>query len=200
MKESHGSGWVHATVWIRIVALVWLVASVGAGRAEAAAIHPRRADVRLRESAAEYVAQQVQLRHERFAYRAALLADSRSWSRYLLGGPSVWGAIVHPPVSPAVEAAIWKAIRTDPGGTAPFVDYLLWKQARDPARFAYYHPRLAPILTQMRSPVITPSVAPTPPPSTPLVEPQQVPEPTGILVGLMLAGFARVWLARKRAS
>ena len=68
-----------------------------------------------------------------------------------MAGPSVWSHIVHPRVTAAVEHAIWKAIRTDPGESAPWVQFLLWKQSLDPARFAHYHPKLAPCSTDRRA-------------------------------------------------
>ncbi len=128
-------------------------------------------------------------------------ARDKSWSTFVLGGPSVWSHVVHPPVTPQVEAAIWRAIRTDPGGTAPVLDYLLWKQARDPARFAFYHPRLAPALTKLVAPTISPQQL-TPPattPNVPSVQPQQIPEPSTLFIAAVLIGFAarRAALARR---
>ena len=66
-----------------------------------------------------------------------------------MGGPSVWSSVIHPPVTPAVESAIWKAIRTDPGETSPWIQFLLYKQSLDPARFAHYHPKLSPALDRL---------------------------------------------------
>src|ERR1700691_736440 len=66
----------------------------------------------------------------------------KSWSEYLLGGPAVWDTVPHPPVTEAVRREIWKALKTDPGGTAPIIQFLLNKQSIDPARFDHYHPNL----------------------------------------------------------
>ena len=54
----------------------------------------------------------------------------------------VWDQVAHPPVTAAVESAIWKSVRTDPGGTDRWSNFLLWKQSLDPTRFAHYHPKL----------------------------------------------------------
>ena len=72
-----------------------------------------------------------------------------SWSKYLMGGPSVWASVPHPPITAAIRAEIWKDIKTDPGGTDLMIQWLLWKQSVDPARFAFYHPHLAPALNKI---------------------------------------------------
>ena len=66
-------------------------------------------------------------------HEAALSIAHHNWAAYLAGGPSVWAHVIHPPVTPAVESAIWKAIRTDPGETSPWIQFLVYKQELDPA-------------------------------------------------------------------
>ena len=116
--------------------------------------------------------------------------SSRNGREYLLAGPTMWTEVEHPPVTAAVESAIWKSVRTDPGGTDPMVNFLLWKQSLDPTRFAHYHPKLAPVLHKiaagpvvadvdpagdaprpLRAPVGSASPAPTAPVTT---EPQNL--------------------------
>jgi len=129
----------------------------------------------------------------------------RSWPEYLLGGPSVWSSVIHPRVTPGVEAAIWKAIRTDPGETSPFIQFLLYKQSLDPARFAFYHPKLSPALDRLSaSPtaaqVLTPSSSTTPTGGTtsPPTEAQQIPEPATWLLAVGMAGWA-AWRHRHKS-
>ncbi len=129
-------------------------------------------------------------------------ADHQSWSRFVLGGPSVWSHVAHPQVTPRIEAVIWRAIRTDPGGTAPVLDYLLWKQRRDPARFAFYHSRLAPALTRLVAPTVSPQqlTPPVTPSTVPNIQPQQIPEPSTLLIAAMMLGFAARRVVRATSS
>ena len=138
----------------------------------------------------------------------------KEWSRYLLGGPAVWAAVQHPPVTAAIESEIWKSVRTDPGGTAPMVEFLLWKQSLDPRRFALYHPKLAPVLrkiahsrlssttTQAVTPTAntggtTSSATPAPITSEPqTLNPSASPEPSTLLLA---AGMA-VWAVARGRS
>jgi hypothetical protein len=137
--------------------------------------------------------------------------DIRQWSKYLLGGPTVWAKVEHPPVSEAVRSAIWQSVRTDPGATDPMVDFLLWKQSLDPTRFAHYHPKLAPALHKIelaRSSLTLVSQAMPPPtttgssgtsPAPPTVAPQNLnpgsaPEPSTLL----LAACMTAWAVRRR--
>ncbi len=138
--------------------------------------------------------------------------DFKEWSKYLLHGPKYWTKVEHPPVSPAVRSAIWESVRTDPGGTDPMVNFLLWKQSVDPTRFAHYHPKLAPALhkielarssptlvSQAAPPTTTTGSAVTPPSTTtPTVAPQNLipnaaPEPSTLLIA---AGMI-AWAVRK---
>jgi PEP-CTERM motif len=146
----------------------------------------------------------------------------RSWSEYLLGGPTVWDRVPHPPVTDAVKREIGRALKTDPGGTAPMVQFLLNKQSLDPKRFDHYHPRLAPLLARFKTPttsttttttipttgaqvVTTPSTT-TPTITTPTIEAQTtggppsqtVPEPGALLLAIGMAGWAAWW--RRRMS
>jgi hypothetical protein len=132
------------------------------------------------------------------------------WSKYLGGGPKVWADVVHPPVTPAMVSEVWRDIKTDPGGTDPMIEFLLWKQSIDPTRFAHYHPKLAPALHRISlarsSSTTTQAIAPTTgsggttSPSTPVVpppttEPQNLiptpsPEPGTLLIAAGMAAWA----------
>jgi len=137
-------------------------------------------------------------------------AVGSSWSEYLLGGPSVWDTVPHPPVTEAVRQGIWKALKTDPGGTAPIVQFLLNKQSLDPARFDHYHPNLVGPLARFTTPtttttttgaqVLTPSstTLPTEAQTTGGPSPQTVPEPEALLLAIGMAGWAVWW--RRRLS
>jgi hypothetical protein len=129
----------------------------------------------------------------------------RSWSAYLLGGPSVWSHVIHPPVTPAVVSAIWKAIRTDPPGDSnAWVHYLLYKQSLNPARFAHWHPGIAVALHRLAPPVTGPQVLSPAPgtssssgPPAPL-QAQEIPEPMPWLIVLGMAGWGLWWRRRHR--
>ncbi len=145
-------------------------------------------------------------------HEAALSIAHHNWAAYLAGGPSVWAHVVHPPVTQAVESAIWKAIRTDPGETSPWIQFLVYKQELDPARFARFHPKLAPALARLSAPKTGPqavSPPPTSPPaggtSPPLTQGQgitapTVPEPTTWLLALGMAGWAAWWRRRQNGQ
>jgi hypothetical protein len=133
----------------------------------------------------------------------------RTWSEYLTGGPSVWSTIAHPQVTPAVESAIWKAIRTDPGDTSPWLKFMLWKQSVDPTRFARFHPKVAVALDKLSAAPTTVSQAWISPPSTPNNDTPssptqaqsitQIPEPGPWLLALSMAGWG-LWRFRSRRT
>jgi hypothetical protein len=151
---------------------------------------------------------------------AAEVQATPEWSKFLDGGPKVWADVVHPPVTPAVVSEVWRDIKTDPGGTDPMIEFLLWKQSIDPTRFAHYHPKLAPALhrislarsetttTQAIAPTTgsggttspsTPSTPSSPPPTS---EPQNLiptptPEPSTLLIAAGMAAWAVVKTRRR---
>jgi hypothetical protein len=145
---------------------------------------------------------------------AAELSVFKEWSRYLLAGPTAWAKVEHPPWTQAVQSAAWESIKTDPGPTDPMVNFLLWKQAIDPPRFAHYHPKLAPALHRIamtrssktlvshEGPTTTStgsiwgtSTTPTTTPTTSQdnLIPQPVPEPSMLL----LAAGMTAWFVRR---
>jgi hypothetical protein len=120
-----------------------------------------------------------------------------TWSGYLMGGPSVWATVPHPPVTPAIKAEIWHDIKTDPGGSDLMVQYLLWKQSLDPTRFAYYHPQLAPALTKLKPPTTGSQQVGRPPPSSGGTGPSShTPESSAWLMALTLTGCGLWWRRR----
>jgi hypothetical protein len=183
VRNSRGSGTSRRLVLLLVVAGVL----PGGALVEASAIHHR-----------DMTAAEVQAAGE--------------WSKFLKGGPTVWADVVHPPVTPAVISEIWKDVKTDPGGTDPMIEFLLWKQSIDPTRFAHYHPKLAPALHRISlarsETTTTQAIAPstgsggTTSPSTPVVpppttEPQNLiptpsPEPGTLLIAAGMATWAVV--------
>jgi hypothetical protein len=121
-----------------------------------------------------------------------------TWSQYLMGGPSVWATVPHPPVTPAIEAEIWQDIKTDPGGSDLMLQFLLWKQSLDPTRFAYYHPKLAPALTKIASTPTTGSQQVGNPPGSGGGPHPSVPEPSAWLLALSITGCGLWWRHRPR--
>lgn len=134
----------------------------------------------------------------------------KGWTNYLQAGPSVWAVRPHPEYDFQVKEAIWKIIKTDPGGENPMIAFLLWKQSLDPARFDRYHPAIGPAIDKLVAPqapqTSTPSSTTAPNPtstsSSPTTEGQQlgaaaIPEPSTWLMGLGMAGWA-FWRSRRR--
>ena len=135
-------------------------------------------------------------------------ASNRTWSEYLLGGPTVWSSVAHPALTPAIEASMWKAIRSDPPpDTNAVVQFFLFKQSLDPPRFDHFHPKVAASLAKIKSEMVTPttstSTVPTTSTTTPTDQAQQltpptVPEPATWLLTFGMAGYA-LWSRRRRA-
>jgi hypothetical protein len=176
-----------SAVWFGLIA-------VGAGfygfaEADAAPIHKARARLEAEEAWLERS------------------SGSRAWSHYLLAGPRLWSSVVHPQLTPAVDSAIWKALRTDRTEQNPWIHFLLYKQSLNPARFDRYHPNVAialrrisasPVSARVLTPATTPSSTPSTGTDTPLVEGQQIPEPAAWLLAVGMAGWGAWWRHRRR--
>jgi PEP-CTERM motif len=130
-----------------------------------------------------------------------------TWSEFLKGGPSVWATHEHPIWDYTVREAVWKDIKTDPGGTSPMIDFLLWKQSLDPTRFDLYHPKIGPAIdklvntppTQVQSSApTTTSTSSTSPSEGQTISPPgtETPEPSTWLVAIGMAGWA-LWRRRR---
>jgi hypothetical protein len=168
---------------------LWGIASWGPSRAEAAAIHRDDAHDSVHVDAAKF----------------------KTWSEYLMGGPTVWSAVAHPALTPAIEASMWKSIRNDPPpDTSPVVNFFLYRQSIAPRRFDHYHPNVAKALAKIEAQLLSPSnttpttttTSPgdqaqqlTPSSSTPT--PPTVPEPTTLLLAIGLTGYAAWWRRRR---
>ena len=133
-----------------------------------------------------------------------------SWAAYLMAGPSVWSTVIHPKVTPDLRTAIWKALGSTDAASNPMVEFLLWKQSLDPARFARYHPHVAPILNRISAASLvsqtiapaTPTTTGTTPDTTPVTQPQTLtpcrPEPGPWLLALGMTGWGLWWRRRRR--
>jgi hypothetical protein len=151
-------------------------------------------------------------------------ASYKTWSEYLLAGPSVWAAVAHPPLNPEIEAAMWKSIKTDPPpDTSAVVNFFLWKQSVDPKRFDHYHPNVAKALGKIEAQILTPPTTTTPAttntstsptdqaqqltpgtttttPSTTTsssITPEHIPEPATLLLTIAMTGYAIWWRRRQ---
>ncbi len=172
---------------VRLIAMVLIVGGCGVSGSRPAAASPIKAS-RQRDEA---------IRVEE--------AAAHSWAAYLKAGPSVWTSLVHPSVTPEVRSSIWRALRSDDAESSAWVQFLLWKQSLDPARFAHYHPKVAPVLDRISAASLGPQAI-TPPatnsgtPVAPLVQPQSltssVPEPGPLLLALGMTGWGLWWRRR----
>jgi hypothetical protein len=137
-------------------------------------------------------------------------ASHRSWSEYLMGGPTVWASVAHPALTPGIEASMWKAIRSDPPpDTNAVVQFFMFSQNRAPARFDHFHPRIAKALSKIEAQLITPATSTTTATTTPAtttgsptVQAQQigsaeVPEPASLFLAIGMAGYALWWRRRR---
>lgn len=89
-----------------------------------------------------------------------------------------------------------------------FVAYLEWRRSLAPARFDFYHPRIAQAIftdQQIRqslvtTPPITPTVNPNPgtitPPTDVIIPPVTTPEPSSVVIAVMMIG-AGFWGRRR---
>jgi hypothetical protein len=137
-------------------------------------------------------------------------ASFRTWSEYLMGGPTVWSSVAHPALTPAIEASMWKAIKSDPPpDTDAVVQFFMFRQSLAPARFDHFHPRIAAALSKIEAQLITPATA-TPATTTPAtttttspteqaqqLTPAPVPEPATLFMTLGMAGYALWWRRRR---
>jgi hypothetical protein len=141
---------------------------------------------------------------------------NRTWSEYLLGGPSVWSNVAHPALSSAIESAMWKAIKNDPPpNTNAVVQFFLYRQSLDPARFDHYHPRVGAAMTKIKAELAAQSTTPpttattstattptdqaqslTPPASSSPPPENSIPEPATLLLATGMVGYALWWRRR----
>ena len=144
-------------------------------------------------------------------YRRELFLEERA-ARYAADPPAnsfrtlpYWQWPEHPHVPTALRIAVDHGFLPQ----TPFTNYLKWRQSLDPARFDYYHPRVAYLLSLenvstpaiVSTPVVPPVVQPqaqtiTPPPLLPPQAQTVVPEPGSLSVALAMiasAAAARSW-------
>lgn len=125
--------------------------------------------------------------------------DLRVWSNYLARGVEVWAHTRAPHISGAVKRAMVQALKSADPRSTPWVQYLLWRQGRNPERFNFYHPQLGPVLQQLPPPVAPPT-PPINPPAPEIINPPPdpvVPEPSTLLVSVVLLGAALWWRGRQ---
>jgi hypothetical protein len=104
---------------------------------------------------------------------------------------------------------MWKAIKSDPPpDTDAVVQFFLWKQSLDPARFDHFHPKVAAAMSKIKAEIATatPATATATGPSTttssPTDQAQQltppaVPEPATLYLTIGMAGYALWWRRRR---
>jgi hypothetical protein len=100
---------------------------------------------------------------------------------------------------------MWKAIRSDPPpDTNAVVQFFLWKQSLDPARFDHFHPKVAAAMSKIKSELATAATATAPSTSTSsptdeaqTLTPPSVPEPATLYLTIGMAGYALWWRRRR---
>jgi hypothetical protein len=95
--------------------------------------------------------------------------DDALWANYLAAGTHEWLTHAHPPVTASLEAAVWKSLANGTSAANPMVQFLLWRQSLDPARFDFWHPRLAIAFAKLKTPSISSTTVVTPTTVTPNV-------------------------------
>lgn len=160
---------------------------------------------------------------KRYRLPASEVPTFKAWTRYLSSGPTVWNRSTAPSFTPAIRGTIWQVLKTDTQAQAlanPMIDYLLWRRSLNPVRFASYHPRLSPALSQLLtistpslpSSVPPPSFTPVPqvvtptspqgvtppliPPAPQGVSPAAIPEPSSILLAIGMTAVGVWWRGR----
>ena len=124
---------------------------------------------------------------------------SHSWSAYLQASPSVWRTVHAPTFTPAVRSMIWRELRQGGDLSAlPMISYLSWRRSLNPQRFDHYHPRLGAAihrLTPLPPATVPETITPIPPTTPPLIPPSpqtvepSVPEPSTILMALLIGAW-----------
>jgi hypothetical protein len=129
-------------------------------------------------------------------------ASYRTWSEYLMGGPSVWSNVAHPQLTQGIEASMWKAIRSDPPPDIDaVVQFFLYRQSLDPARFDHYHPKVGAAMDRIKAEEATPTTTTsttTPTDQAQELNPTAVPEPASLFLTVGMAGYA-IWWRRRSA-
>jgi PEP-CTERM motif len=132
-------------------------------------------------------------------------ASYSTWSEYLMGGPTVWSSVAHPPLTQGIEASMWKAIKSDPPPNIDaVVQFFFYRQSVDRARFDYYHPKVAVALSKIKAEEATPTAVTTtstttsPTDQAQELNPAAIPEPATLLLAVGMAGYA-LWWRRRRA-
>lgn len=103
----------------------------------------------------------------------------RAWDAFLAGGEGLWSHAAPPPITPAVNLEMHGAVLHPTASTedGEWVNYLLWRQGLNPARFDANHPCIAlhlPPPPAPPAPPVLPPVPPTPPappPPPPVITP-----------------------------
>jgi hypothetical protein len=127
----------------------------------------------------------------------------RTWPEYVLGGPTVWSSVPHPPLTAGIEQAIRREIRADPSESNPVVQFFQFRQDLAPRRFDHYHPRLALELhnivaaAEAQQAAASPSATTSPSTTTdPSLQAQelgpgaQIPEPATLWIAVGMVGYA----------
>src|SRR5258708_6958684 len=90
----------------------------------------------------------------KYQLTARATTDLRTWSSFLSGGVQLWARRSAPRITAAVRGAMAQALGSW-NHSSPWVQYLLWRQGLNPARFNRYHPQMVAYLNPLPPPKTT---------------------------------------------
>jgi hypothetical protein len=123
-------------------------------------------------TASTEMAQASPIRHHQIS--SVSTAELPAWHEFLESGPEHWSRVQSPKIGTEIHHIMNHALKSADPTSSLNVEYLMWRQSLDPARFDHYHPRVGRELKSMLTPT---SVSPTSNPGG-AVEPEQLIPPT----------------------
>jgi hypothetical protein len=112
------------------------------------------------------------IRHHRVTSESA--PKLPAWQKFLHGGPELWARAQPPEIGTEIHHMMNHGLKSADPMANLNVEYLMWRQSLDPARFDHFHPRVGRELQAMLTPT---SASPSTNPGS-TVEPEQLSPPT----------------------
>src|SRR4051794_35553461 len=77
------------------------------------------------------------IRHHQVSSRST--QELRAWNNFIAGGQSLWAGARTPKISDRIRALLVRSVQGADPSSDPNVQYLLWRQSLNPARFDHWH-------------------------------------------------------------